>query len=436
MDAALTASLHAQMRLGQWPALSVRLLHAGAPVLALDLGHRDREARTPLHARDRFRLGCLTKPVVAEAILLLEQRGRIRLEDSISRFVPGLSGFAAVTLEQLLTHASGLVRGHYQLEPLRDDETLQRIAASRLCFTPGERRKYSHWGYFLLGRVIAAVSGQTPEAFIRTHILEPRGLHDCSFADEGERAVVTGYWSGWHFGTREPARAASRCTHVHLPACAGGLIASADDAVRWLDALRGEAGRMFELRARKSYVYTLGGFAADVLEDRVCYHFSAFSSGASCFAFVLPERELVGIALCNHQSGHHELRPLLAEVCREAIAGESLTPNREWNAAPRTAPRAHAATKKRREFLPPTQEELAAFAGRYHHPVLGFAEVTHEAGRLYVDYGDQSGCELRPRGALRFVHRTGPFRHELLEFGRGETGVDRFVVAGLTFART
>tara|TARA_R110002096_G_scaffold143328_5_gene299482 strand:+ start:142555 stop:143769 length:1215 start_codon:yes stop_codon:yes gene_type:complete len=398
--------------------------------------------------------------------LELEKLGLVEPDAPVVRFVPELSGtgFGAITIENLLTQASGLARGHFQLEPVDDIETLGRLLTSRLHFVPGSRRKYSHWGHFLLGRVITAATGTTPEAFITERILRPLGMNRCQFdgAPECTRDLVEGYWSGWRFGPPSFGSPLERSTHVQIPNCAGGLIGTADEAVLWLASLiSGEStssvgaptvtDRLLELRARKSYVYTVGGFAVDVLDDGVCHHFSAFSSGSSCFAFMIPRTELVGIALCNNQAVHHELRHLLSDLCREIVGSESLPPVRTWNGARELGLEDEAATDCRADV--PTHVYSARdearrreshdtsswsdLVGQYHYPAMGMAEVTLEDGHVYIDYGDKSGCELRPRRGLRFTHTRGPFRREVAEFHRSsETGrVDRFMLGRMVFRK-
>jgi len=452
-------------RLREWmrhigaPALSVRLLRGGATLFQRDLGMTDARCGPSLAPHHRFRLGCLVKPMVAQAVLELERRGLVRLQASIADHVPALSSpeFRDITLEHLLTQASGLARGFFQREPVDPHVTLDRIVSSRLHFSPGTRRKYSHWGYFLLGRMIEAVTGQTPEAFIAEQILQPLALTRCGFDgdDEVEEDLVEGYWSGWRFGAPDPDTPALASELVRIPNCAGGLIGSSSDAVRWLDCLvagprrSAAAGgalcptvteRLLELRARKDQVFTVGGFCVDVLDRGVCVHFGAFSSGHSCFAFLVPKLDLVGIAACSHQSAGDSLRLLLSEQCRELVVGESLPPTRVSGGARRLglsdAPEPGAArrrAKRSRRAATPCTADQDALPGQYRCPAMGLCEVVELGDHLFMDFGASEPIELRPRrGRLRFTLIGGPFRLEVVEFLR-DTGDDG-AIRGLTLS--
>ncbi len=450
-----TVRLRAWMRHIGAPALSVRLLRGGAPLFQRDVGQTDARLGSPLAPHHRFRLGCLVKPMVAQAVLQLERRGLVELRASIADYVPALdaSAFRAITVEHLLTQASGLARGFFQPGPVDAERTLERIVASRLHFLPGTRRKYSHWGYFLLGLVIEAATGQGPEAFIAEQILHPLGLTRCGFDGDrdAEMDLVRGYWSGWRFGAPDPDAPACASELVRIPNCAGGLIGSSSDVARWLDALlaegRAAAGeayrpvvtrRVLELRARRNQVFTLGGFCADVLERGACLHFGAFSSGYSCFAFLCPKLDLVGVAVCSHQSGADSLRLLMSELCREFVTEVSLPPTRVSGGAARLglsdlaeSKEAPRRTKRSRVAARPLAADLAALPGVYRCLSMGLCEVVALGDHLFMDFGASEPVELRPRrGRLRFTLIGGPFRLEVVEFFRDPQVPD--VIRGLT----
>lgn len=132
-----------------------------------------------------FDAASLTKVVAtATSIMILVERGRVRLGDSVSQYLPELKdgGRASVTIEQLLTHRAGYApdfdlgerwTGH--------EEAIKRLATERLRSPAGTRFVYSDIGYIALGEVVKRVSGEPLDVFARKNIFEPLGMRDTNF---------------------------------------------------------------------------------------------------------------------------------------------------------------------------------------------------------------------------------------------------------------
>ncbi len=141
-----------------------------------------REAMTP---DTIFDVASLTKVVAtATSIMILIERGKLRLTDPVSQYIPELKGEGRerVTIEQLLTHLSGYAPDF----DLRDrwtghDEAVKRLIAEPLRNPPGTRFTYSDIGFIALGEVVARVSGMPLDQFARKNIFEPLKMHDTGF---------------------------------------------------------------------------------------------------------------------------------------------------------------------------------------------------------------------------------------------------------------
>src|SRR3954447_17938039 len=179
-----------------------RLTHAGAPgalVLArrgeqtriLARGYADRATRRPMRVGDRFRIGSVTKSFAATVVLQLAGEGRLSLDDTVERWLPGaVPGGDAITLRRLLNHTSGLfdylndgdktvlapyLAGHFG--HVWTPQALIGVATSHPPnFAPGARWSYSHTGYILLGMVVQAVTGHPLSAELQPRIVAPLGL--------------------------------------------------------------------------------------------------------------------------------------------------------------------------------------------------------------------------------------------------------------------
>lgn len=328
------------MRVRQIPGASIRVARNGKQIFSCDLGVSDLSTGERLAPRHLFRVGCLTKPIVAHAVLNLAEQGHLELDDSICCFVPALEvqpAFRAITLSHLLSHTSGLARGDYHSQACTDEDNLRRISHSQLLFQPGEDYKYSNWGYYLLGMVIERISGHTPESFISETVFSPLGMKRSVFSRHGEAfgcGLATGYWKGWRFGSPDLMEVSTPCPYIQLPNCAAGIISSADDYLRWLIGLTGgsesvspiAAGvveQMLLARQKKSREkFSSFGFFVELFDGLPFYYFPGSGSGFSGFIFLIPDLGLAGVALSNHGTCNNELREMLYQVCREEVDGQ------------------------------------------------------------------------------------------------------------------
>jgi uncharacterized protein YbbC (DUF1343 family)/CubicO group peptidase (beta-lactamase class C family) len=139
-----------------------------------------------------FDLASLTKIVATStSAMILVERGKLRLSDPVSRYIPELKGEGRerITIEHLLTHRSGYApdfdlsdqwHGH--------DEMLKRLYAEPLRSAPGARFVYSDIGMIVMGEIIQRVSGEPLDAFARKNIFEPLGMKDTGFRNSGDAA--------------------------------------------------------------------------------------------------------------------------------------------------------------------------------------------------------------------------------------------------------
>ena len=132
-----------------------------------------------------FDVASLTKVVVTTtSVMMLLEQGRIGLDEAVATYIPefGQYGKQRITIRHLLTHVSGL-RGDLDLAlEFKGPEAAIRLAAEEVpVAAPGARFIYSDINFFLLGELVARISGQGLDAFARTHIFEPLGMRETTF---------------------------------------------------------------------------------------------------------------------------------------------------------------------------------------------------------------------------------------------------------------
>jgi D-alanyl-D-alanine carboxypeptidase len=162
-------------------------------------GRGDVDRRTPVPWRAKFRIGSFTKPFVAAVVLQLVGEGRMSLEDTVDRWLPGVvtgngNDGAKITVRNLLQHTSGLTDYVGEIPELflehefadvrfrtHRPERLVALAVRRPPrFQPGERWEYSNTGYVLAGMIVERVTGRTWQHEVRARVVEPLGLRDTS----------------------------------------------------------------------------------------------------------------------------------------------------------------------------------------------------------------------------------------------------------------
>ncbi|HKE00704.1 MAG TPA: serine hydrolase domain-containing protein [Planctomycetota bacterium] len=182
------------------PGCAVAVARDGKTLHARGYGMADLEHGAPITPRSVFEIGSCSKQFTAMAIALLEERGRLSLDDDVRRHVPELPDFGApITLRHLLHHTSGL-REHWFLDELAGwrwqdvatwSDLLQLTCRQRsLNFAPGTRHAYSNTGYGLLAEVVRRVSGEPLSKFLAREVFDPLGMSSTHVHDDRTRVVA------------------------------------------------------------------------------------------------------------------------------------------------------------------------------------------------------------------------------------------------------
>jgi len=184
---------------GAAPSLPVAVARNGEIVWSEAFGFADREARVAATVETPYSIASLTKPFTATALMILEARQRLGLDDPLSRYLgtlerPGVSASGDVTLRRSLGHVAGFPV-HYQYffddqsdRPLSFADTMRCYGAE--IQKPGSRYTYSNLGFGALGETVARVSGQPYRDFLAREVFAPLGLKRASVPERAEEAVT------------------------------------------------------------------------------------------------------------------------------------------------------------------------------------------------------------------------------------------------------
>lgn len=192
----------------------------------------------------KFRLGSVTKQFTAACILLLEERGKLKTDDPVSKYLPDApAAWDQITIFNLLTHTSGIPDftefpdyRTTEATPTTPEQLVTRFRAKPLDFAPGTSWRYSNSGYVLLGYLIEKISGQPYSTFLRENIFAPLGMKDSGY-DSNTRIIprhAVGYAPGPGGGP-----VVAGYIDMSIPFSAGGLYSTTQDLLRWEQALYG-----------------------------------------------------------------------------------------------------------------------------------------------------------------------------------------------------
>ncbi|MBN2386987.1 MAG: serine hydrolase [Anaerolineales bacterium] len=236
------------------PGAAVIVAWGGKVLFRKGYGMANLELGVSIEPEMVFRLGSITKQFTAVSILMLQQQGKLDLQDDLTRFLPDYpTGGRRISVEHLLTHTSGIKSYTDMAEwlPLwRKDMSLDELIAlfkdQPFDFEPGEQFCYSNSGYILLGAIIEKVSGMSYADFVQKHIFDALGMAHSSY-DQTERILpgrVAGYTRGVDGYLNAPYLSMSQ------PYAAGALVSNVDDMARWDAALYTEELLQTDLLAK------------------------------------------------------------------------------------------------------------------------------------------------------------------------------------------
>lgn len=164
---------------------SILISVGGVPLCEYSKGFADKSNATPNDSYTKIELGSVTKQFTATAIMLLQEQGKLSVNDTVDTYIPEYVCGADVTVENLLNMTSGIpdylnsmiylnnIGEINMMEPVGFEDVLDFANSNGLEFTPGSTFRYSNTNYMILGEIIARLSGMTYEEFIEKNILQP-----------------------------------------------------------------------------------------------------------------------------------------------------------------------------------------------------------------------------------------------------------------------
>ena len=206
-------------------------------------GSANLEWNIPNAIDTKFRLGSVSKQFTAAAILLLEERGKLTVDDSVKKhYSEAPAAWDGITVAQLLTHTSGIPNftsfpdyESFSRVPTTPADLVKLFRDKQLDFAPGAEMRYSNSGYALLGLIIESASGTTYAKFLDENIFEPLGMKDSGY--DSNVALIPRRAAGYVPSPNGPENA--NYLSMTVPFAAGALYSTVGDLHRWNQGLFG-----------------------------------------------------------------------------------------------------------------------------------------------------------------------------------------------------
>ncbi len=312
-------------------------------------------AGSPVAPDTRFLVASITKPIVAAAVMLLVERGKVCLDDAVAELVPefGQAGKEGVQVRHLLTHTSGLPDMLPQNLALRAEHApldvfIQHICGVELLFQPGTRISYQSCGIAMLGEIVQRMEAVPIRTFLKRSFFDPLGLENTSLglrernARESDVKIHSGeygeadavswnwnsdYWRGfgapWGGLLTIPAEMTALCQaflyggslngiRILSPATVSAMTTDQTSAMPDLDRtdrFRQRWGLGWRLKDRMSSIF------GDMTSDATFGHEGATGT----VAWVDPETETTCVLFTNDPHGAAPLRPRVGNAVAASV---------------------------------------------------------------------------------------------------------------------
>jgi CubicO group peptidase (beta-lactamase class C family) len=288
---------------------AVLVAQKGKIIYQKGFGYRNAETKTSNDANGIFQIGSITKQITVAVIMQLQQEGKLSVQDKLSKYFPGFTNGDKITIENLLTHTSGIHNYTEDTIFVKSDVTKHYTQAEMLNvfrnyspdFEPGANWHYSNSGYSLLGYIIEKVEKKPYERVVRERIFQPLGMMNSGFdfTNLSNANKTKGYFS------LNPTPVPAPIVDSTIAYSAGAVYTTVGDLYKWERAiytnkiLKPESWKAVFTPYKNKYGY---GWGIDSLFGRLITAHGGGIHGYSSNILRFPADELVIIAFDNSSS--------------------------------------------------------------------------------------------------------------------------------------
>lgn len=372
---------------------TVLVVKDGKTLINSGYGSADLEWNVPDSPATKFRLGSITKQFTAASILLLQERGKLNINDPVSKYMPDApEAWSKITIYNVLTHTSGIPSftgfPDYRTTEWKDTTPAELVARFRdkpLEFEPGTKFNYSNSGYVLLGYLIEKISGQTYADFLQQNILTPLGMKDTGI--DSNAAILLQRAQGY----RRSPRGIEHDGYISMtiPFSAGALYSTTGDLLKWEQGLFGGKVLKPESLAKMTTPfkdgYGCGLFIRTVDGHKLITHGGGIE-GFNTSLNYYPDDKLTVIVLGNLTGGAPDM--IASNLGKVALGQQVILPSE-------------------RKAIDISPSVLAEYAGTYRMTDAPIDNVIAiQNGHLTTKLGNQPALDLFAESETRFFLRS------------------------------
>ncbi len=298
-----------EMEKRQIPGLALTIILDGKETKTAAYGFANLELKAAVQSETVFEIGSITKQFTAAGILLLQQEGKLSVDDKVSKFVTNVPDtWTNITLRHLLNHTSGIksytgLDGFELTKHLTQEQFIKKLAALPMEFAPGDEWKYCNSGYNLLGFVIENVSGKKYWDFMEQKIFGRLGMSSTTNRDPS--IIIANRADGYE---KKKGMLINRDYDLTDVFSAGAIASTVGDLAKWNAAL--DSGKVLSADSR-SQMWTSGklnngkltgygfGWRLEPFEGHKNIGHSGSTSGFSASLQRFPDDKICVIVLCN-----------------------------------------------------------------------------------------------------------------------------------------
>ena len=378
----------------------------GKVLLDQGYGYANLEWKIPNSPTTKFRLGSVTKQFTSASILLLEERGKLNINDPVKKYMADApAAWDKVTIYHLLTHTSGIPSftgfpdyTSTEAKASTPEQLVARFRDKPLNFQPGEKWEYSNSGYVLLGYLLEKISGQKYADFVEGNIFTPLGMKDSGY--DSNSAIIAHRASGYSPAPNGTIN--SGYIDMSIPFSAGALYSTTEDLMRWEEGLFG--GKVLsapELQKMTTPFKSDYAFGLGVREDhghKLIDHGGGIE-GFNTYVSYYPNEKLAVIVLANlNGAAPGEIGHNLAAV----VHGEKVV----------------LASERKEIAVPP--QVLAKYVGTYELTPGFSIAVTLEGNQLITEDTGQPKVPIFPESETMFFPKVVDAEIEFIRNEKGE----------------
>ena len=224
------------------PGAAVLVARNGQIIYKKGIGIADLELNVAMQPDMIFRIGSITKQFTAVAILQLAEKGKLSVDDDITKYVTGFPTHGqTITIRHLLTHTSG-IKSYTSMrtwdpmvrrKDMTPEELINFFRDEPMDFLPGTRFLYNNSGYILLGYIIEKVTGISYANYIEENIFKPAGMKNSKY--DNHSTIIPNRAKGYQQGRDAVINA--DFLSMTQPYAAGSLLSTVEDLYKWNKAL-------------------------------------------------------------------------------------------------------------------------------------------------------------------------------------------------------